>query len=236
MAFLFVWMITFDRMKTSLLGVALMISSMAGSQQLKFSIGSDASFLRNLSPKQKFWAVGQTLQVNFHFSGDESAYAWLNYYTEGKYKNNFTASAKSILTTPQQIAYTASGQLRFRQISLGWKHYFKGAYNEIKGVNIYGTAGFGLLFARVQNSFSPSVNTVFYATPTKAGVGTLKKLTFDLGLGSEMLLGGNIYAYADVRTWLPASSNESAYLHHQRNLPLPIMLCAGLRILFDFDY
>lgn len=222
-------------MKKCLLIVAVALCSTA-SAQVTFSIGTDASLLRNLSPKQKFWAFGQTVQYNLHFTANESAYAWIDYYTEGKYVNSFTATAKSIFTSPQQRVYTATGHLTFRQFSLGWKHYFKGAYNESNGVNIYSTAGFGFLFAKVRNRFVPVVDTAFYTTPSIEGDDKVRKLTFDLGIGTEVALGGNIYAYADTRTWLPASGNESPYLHHQRNVPLPVMLCVGLRLLFNFSY
>lgn len=204
--------------------------------QPTFSIATDGSVLRNFSPQQKFWAAGQTVQMQFHFSPTQSAYTWVDYYTEGKFKNNFTASAKSFATSPQQIAYTATGYLTFRQISVGWKHYFKGSYNTTKDVNIYGLAGFGFLFAKARNNSSVPIDTIRYTVRPVIGEGNIKKLTLDLGAGGELHLGGNFYAYADVRTWLPASSSPSPFLHNQRNMPLPVMLCAGLRLLFDFSY
>jgi hypothetical protein len=233
--FLVVWMTTFERMKTWLLSVGLVICSLA-SAQIKFSISTGGVVLRNFSPQQKFWAVGQTVRSEFHFTPKQSAYASIDYYTEGKFKNNFTATANSITTTPQQLSYTATGVLPFRQISLGWKHYFKGGYTVGKSINIYGAAGFGFLFAKMRNSFSIPIDVILYNAQPQQGEGKIKKLTFDLGLGGEMPLGGNFFAFADARTWLPASGNTSPFLHNQRNVPLVVTASVGLRLLFDFSY
>lgn len=205
--------------------------SLLSVSQENISAATGVSVLRNLSPQQGFWAVGHTLQATVHFSATQSAYAWIEYYTDGRYKNDFSAVAKSPLTLPQRQNLTATGRLTYRHFSLGWKHYFSGSYRDEKAINIYGLAGFGFLFARVQNSFSTAIDTSLYRIGTTAGEGTVRKLTFDLGLGGEKALTGNFFVFADVRTWLPASSNESKYLHNQRNLPLPVMLTAGVRVL-----
>ncbi len=228
-------MITFETMKTWLLLVVLGFNSIA-SAQIKFSFATGGSVLRNFSPQQKFWTVGQTVRGEFHFTLKQSAYASVDYYIQGKFKNNFTANANSITTAPQRLNYTATGRFTFRQLSLGWKHYFKGGYTAEKTMNLYGTTGFGFLFAKVSNSFSSPVDGSLYNTQLIGGAGKVRKLTFDLGLGGEMPLGGNFFAFADARTWLPASSNTSPFLHNQRNVPLPVIASIGLRLLFDFSY
>ncbi|WP_345238688.1 hypothetical protein [Flavisolibacter ginsenosidimutans] len=201
------------------------------SAQENFSAATGVSLLHNFSPRQQFNAVGHTIHLSAHFSPTQSAYAWVEYYTEGKFKNDFIATAKSPLLSPQQIALVATGRLAYRHFSIGWKHYFKGSYSNDNSVNVYGLAGFGFLFATVSNTFSTNVDTTQYSLATASGSGTVRKLTFDVGLGAERSLAGNIYLFADVRSWLPASSNPSPYLHNQRNVPLPFMLSAGLRIL-----
>ncbi|RYF79714.1 MAG: hypothetical protein EON98_14285, partial [Chitinophagaceae bacterium] len=160
------------------LNLILLLSTTA---QVDFSLGAGIAGLRNFSPKQKFWAFGQTVQANFHFSPKQGAYAWLDYYTAGKFKNNFTAITKIPFTAPLQIPFSATGRLTYRHISLGWKHYFKGAYNTEKEINLYGLAGFGFLFAAVSNSFSPDIDTSKYHVPLRLGQGKFKRLTFDLG-------------------------------------------------------
>lgn len=202
------------------------------SAQVDFSIGTGLSGLRNFSPQQSFWAIGQTVQTVFHFSPKESAYAWLDYYTEGKFKNNFIATAKTSSVLPQQLNYTATGRLTYRHVSVGWKHYFKGSFNEEKKINYYGLAGFGFLFARVRNTVP--VDTVLYNVVPRRGEDRIRKLTFDLGAGAEQPLGGNFFLFADGRIWLPASSNSSPYLTNQRNVPLAFMLSAGLRVLMFY--
>jgi hypothetical protein len=199
-------------------------------------LGTGVSGLRNFSPQQKFWAIGQTVQAVFHFSAKQSAYAWLDYYTEGKFKNNVTATAKSPSLTPQQLNYVATGRLTYRHISLGWKHYFKGSFEQDKTLNYYGQAGFGFLFAKVRNSNSAPVDTSLYDANPREGIDKIRKLTFDLGLGAEQPLGANFFLFADGRLWLPASSNNSPFLTNQRNVPLSFMVSAGLRVLFGLRY
>ncbi|HVF81304.1 MAG TPA: hypothetical protein VM884_05200 [Flavisolibacter sp.] len=222
-------------MKTGLLLIAIAFSSIAAAQ-ITFSVVTGGAVLRNFSPQQKFWAVGQTVRMDLHFTPKQSAYASIDYYTDGSFKNNFTATAKSNLITPQRVNYRANGVLTFRQLSLGWKHYFKGGYTAGKSINLYGAAGFGFLFAKVRNGFSMPVDESLYSTQTKEGQGRIKKLTLDLALGGELPLGGNFFAFADARTWLPASGNTSPLLHNQRNLPLTVTASIGLRLLFDFVY
>jgi hypothetical protein len=224
-------------MKKAFLSLSLNLClSLVISAQTAFSVGTGLSGLRNFSPQQKFWAAGQTVNVNLHFAPKEGAYASIDYYTEGKFKNTFIATANSPLTSPQTKAYIATGRLTYRQLSLGWKHYFKGSYNAGKDFTIYGIAGFGYLFTKVRNSNSIAIDATQYLVRPAAGAGKLDRLTFDLGFGAELPLGGNFFAFADGRTWLPASGTESPYLHYQRNVPLPVIVSAGLRLLFDFSY
>lgn len=235
LAFLFTLMITFETMKPFSLFVALLtMTTISG--QVEFSISTGFTGLRNFSPQQKFWGFGQTVRANFHFSTKETLYASMDYYTEGKYKNNFTALAKTAFTNPQQINYTATGRINYRQVSLGLKHYFKGNYQSERELTIYGIAGFGYLFTTISNSFSTPIDTTKYVTPNLAGNGKLDRLTFDLSLGTELPLGGKVFAFAETRTWLPASSTESRYLHNQKNVPLPIIISSGLRVLFGLSY
>jgi hypothetical protein len=205
--------------------------------QVEFSIGTGLSGLRNFSPKQQFWAYGQTLRTNFHFSPKQTAYAWMDYYTDGAFTNKFIATAKPGVLAPSQLPFTATGRLTYRHFSLGWKHYFRGSYAADNGINIYSLAGFGFLFARLSNQLSTAIDTSRYLAPTLPANGTsLKKLTFDAGLGAELPIGGSFFVVADARTWLPASSNTSPYLHEQKNVPLPVMISLGMRVLFGLRY
>jgi hypothetical protein len=202
--------------------------------QILISVAPDLSLMRNFSPKQKFWSLGQTVQLNFHFSSKESGYAWITYYTPGKFKNNFTATAKSLTTSPSVISFKAAAKWRNNEVSLGWKHYFKGSYDAETAYNIYGIAGFGLMFTKVENIFSPVVDTSMYNTPTLAGNSEFYMLTVDLGTGVEFPIGGNFFLYSDVRTWIPTTDYPSPYLHNNKNVPLPFMVSGGMRILFGY--
>ena len=203
--------------------------------QVAFSVATDVSLLRNFSPQQKFWSFGQGVEGNFHFSKKNTAYAWVNYHTKGSFQNNFIAIAKSPSTSPAQTPYTVKGKWQFRQVSLGWKHYFRGAFDAEEGFNLYGTAGFGLLFSKIENSIISLPDTSLYnLSPTPVtGSDEFKRLTLDLAAGVELPLGPGIFLYTDIRTSVPTSDYPSPLFHNQKHIPLPVMLNAGMRILFD---
>jgi len=212
----------------------LLFIHICGRAQIRLSVAADVSLMRNFSPKQKFWALGETVQFNFHFSAKESGYAWITYYTPGKFRNNFIAAAKSSTTFPSTIPFKASAKWRSNEISLGWKHYFKGSFDAESDYHLYSIAGFGLMFTKVENNFAPDIDTSQYTTPTLAGNSEFYRLTIDLGGGVEFPIGGNFFIYGDARTWIPTSDYPSPYLHSNKNVPLPFMISGGLRILFGY--
>lgn len=211
-----------------------MFGCIYGHTQIRLSVAPDLSIMRNFSPKQKFWSLGQTVQFNFHFNSKQSAYAWITYYTPGKFKNNFTATSKSSGTIPSTIPFKAAAKWRNNEVSMGWKHYFKGSFDAEAGYNIYSLAGFGLMFTKVENIFSPAIDTSLYNTPTHTGSSEFYRLTIDLGAGAEFPIGGNFFLYGDVRTWIPTTDYPSPFLHNNKNVPLPFMISGGMRILFGY--
>lgn len=198
------------------------------------SIATDVSILRSLSPGQPFWSFGQSVQGALHLKPKESLYAQVSYYTNGKFKNRMAATARDAATTPQSLGYTAYSAIRMRHLSLGWKHYFIGTYDNELGWNLYGTAGFGLLAGRAENRYDKQVDTALYTVPQKAVAGSahFKRLTFDVSLGAEMILGAGVYLYTDVRTWIPTTDYPSPYLYNN-NLPRTLMVNGGIRVLLD---
>jgi hypothetical protein len=206
---------------------------MAISQQPEFSIASDLGVLRSFKKGQQFWAFGHTIQTQFHFTPTHGAYAWISYYSSGKFNNRLTATAKLPLTTPQEVDYTNSARLRFKQFSIGWKKYLKGTYNLEYGWSLYGYAGLGILFGEVLNTHSVTIDTADYIVPVKVGEAHFKRLTLDLGLGYEAPLGGSIYVYVEGRAWIPTTDYPSKHVFANKNAPLTGMFNAGFRVLFD---
>ena len=215
----------------------LLLLSSVSCSQTKVSVASDVSLMRNFSKGQTFVVMGQTIQGNFHFTKKESAYAWISYHTQGQFTNAFTAPAKSPATNPSAITYEITGKWRSRQVSVGWKHFFKGSFNDEEHWHFYGLAGFGLYFPRAENVYNQATDTLLYdfSKFPRSGVGEFKRLTIDLGLGAEFPLSGNFFLYADTRVWLPASNYASPYLHYNKQVPLPVLINAGLRVLFDIS-
>ncbi len=200
--------------------------------QNALSITTDVSGLYSFTPDQRFFTVGQTIQANFHITKKQSAYVLVCYYLEGKSRHTLTAVARDPFTMPQSISYTVNSKQRFQQISTGFKHYLKGTYDNEASWNLYGMAGFGLLFGKATNEHSQSIDTSRYLVPQKAiaGTGYFKRLTFDLGAGGEMMLGTGIYLYGETRTWIQASDYPSPYLYNN-DVPSTLSLSLGIRIL-----
>ncbi len=168
-------------------------------------------------------------------SPKESVYTWISYYTNGKFKNNFLANAKDAATTPQQQYYTSYTNLRYRHLSIGWKHYFVGSFNSENIWNVYGYAGFGLLLGKAFNSYSQRIDTSLYAISSPLeGNKAFKRLTLDAGIGAEMPLGTDVFIYTELRSWTPTSHYPSPYLYKNNyHLPAAAAVNLGLRIVIE---
>ena len=211
----------------------LFFAATAFSQRPVLSIATDLDLQHSFKKEQRYWAVGQAVQFQFHFTPEDGAYTWISYYSVGKFSNDLTAPAKLPATNPQQIDYRNNAEMRFKHFSVGWKHYLKGAYNNGDSWSLYGYAGFGLLLGRVINTHSVVIDTALYNVPVRSGKANFKRLTLDLGLGWEINLGGDIYFYNEARVWVPTSDYPSKYIFINKNAPLVASLNFGIRILFD---
>lgn len=200
--------------------------------QTRFSIATDLVLQRNFKKGQQYWGGGHTVQTQFHFTPKDGAYALVSYYTNGKFSNNVTATAKSPVTLPQQVNYVNNAVMRFKQVSIGWKKYLKGTYDIEEGWNLYSYAGFGLILGRVENTHSVTIDTSDYQVPVRSGKANFKRLTLDLGLGWEAPLGSEVFLYAEGRVWIPTTDYPSKFIFVNDNAPLVGMISAGIRILF----
>lgn len=211
---------------------SIFIGTAAFAQQARFSLATDVSILRSFKKQQRYWSIGQTVHFHFHFTPTDGAYAWISYYSDGHFTNVLTADAKSSSTAPQQIGYRNNAQVRFKQISLGWKRYLKGTFDSEKQRNLYGYAGFGLMMGRIVNSHSVGIDTSIYNVPVLSGKANFKRLTIDLGLGMEFPVGADIFVYFEGRALVPTTDYPSQYLFINKNAPFTAAANAGLRILF----
>lgn len=219
--------------KTAILLFCVLFFVPAFSQKPQFSLATDFTGLRSFKKEQRFWAVGQTVAGHFNFAPKEGIYTWFAYSSDGKFSNQLTATAKSASTAPQSLDYTNQAIMSFVHISMGWKHYIKGFYNSEDSWNLYGYAGFGLLLAHVENTHSIAIDSADYLIPVLAGKANFSRLTFDLGLGYERPVGGDIFFYMEARALIPTTDYPSNYLFTNDNAPLLGSLNMGLRILFD---
>ena len=176
--------------------------------------------------------IGQTVHAHFHLTPKEGIYVWFAYYSNGKFSNNITATAKLPLSTPQQINYVNRANMRLKNFSVGWKKYLKGSAVSESGWSLYAYAGFGLLLGRVENSHSVAIDTAEYNVPVISGRANVKRLTIDPGLGFEKYLGGDLYVYAEGRLWVPTDGYPSRYIYINDRAPWTGMFGLGLRVLF----
>ena len=205
---------------------------MVNAQTARFSLATDVSVLHSFKKDQRYWSIGQTVHFHFHFTPRDGAYAWFAYYSNGKFHNNLSASAKSSTTIPQSVNYQNKSELLFKHISLGWKRYFRGSFDVEKNWNIYAYAGFGLMMGHVLNTHSVNIDTSYYIVPVLSGKADFKRLTLDLGLGTEVPVGADFYLYFEARALVPTTDYPSQYLFVNSHAPFTATADLGLRILF----
>jgi hypothetical protein len=198
----------------------------------RFSVSTDIGVLKSFKAEQKFIAFGHTVQSHFHIAEKDGIYFWFSYYSGGKFHNSVVADAKPPGTVPVQINYRSDSKLSFKQFSLGWRHYLHGNAEMEKGWNLYGFAGFGLIYGSVNNSLTPRVDTNLYYLPVREGEGKFKRLSLDLGVGYEKPLGADFFWYAELRSWIPTSGYPSRFLFINKNAPLVGQFNSGIRVLF----
>lgn len=156
-----------------------------------------------------------------------------SYYSHGLVEDQLVATAKDPSTIPQQFSFLSQTRMRSQNISIGWKHYFKGAYNIEEGWSLYGTAGFGLLLGRVKNQYAVNIDTSLYSVDGPVnGDGNYRRLTLDLGAGWEYPLGNDLFLYSELRAFLPTTDYPTEYLKENGETPILGMICVGIRILF----
>ena len=216
----------------SFLAVFTATASISQQSYPQFGLATDLGVQRNFKKEQRYWAIGHTVTANFHLTHKEGVYVMFAYHSNGKFSNRVTATAKLPATLPQTINYTNEANMRIKQFTIGYKKYLKGAADAEKGWNLYGFAGFGLLLGKVNNTHSTVIDTVDYNVPVRSGEANFKRLTFDLGLGWELPLGGDFYFYTEAKAAVPASDYPSKYIFVNKNAPFTGWLGAGLRILF----
>ncbi len=195
-------------------------------------MATDLTIQRNFKKEQRYWSVGQTIRTDIHITPKEGIYAWFAYYTNGKFRNNVVATAKSSTTNPQQVAYLNSAKMRIKQVSIGWKKYLRGSSQEEKHFNYYIFAGFGLELGRIINIHSVIIDTSLYTLPVLGGQANFKRLTIDPGLGIEHYLGGDISMYVEARVWIPTTDYPSTFIFVNEDAPWVGMINIGFRVIF----
>lgn len=210
--------------------MAISVSALA--QYPRFSIATDLGLVRNFGKQQQFTALNNTMHGDFHLSAGNGIRISFGYCSNGKFDNTVTALAKSSSISPQQQVYSNRGNMRFRQLTLGWKHYFIGEPISEKGWNLYGEAGFGLMMGRITNTPGRTIDTSRYTLPLQSGKANFKRLSYDLSIGWEKPVGADFFLYVEGRVYIPNTAYPSEYILVNEHAPLAGILCGGVRILF----
>ena len=205
--------------------------------QVKFSLATDISLLHNFDGKQKFTAIGQTILPQWHFDKKNTLYAGFSYHGNGKYKSTLYAYAKSPSTQPQTLSFTNHSEMRLRQFFIGVKRFFIGDYDKLEGFNLYGAAGFGIIFGNATNNFSTIIDTALYSVQNNVvnGSGDFKRLTFDITGGVEFPVSYELFVYSEIRMHIPTTDYPNNYLLKNTNAPFLATINLGIRILFNWD-
>lgn len=199
----------------------------------QLSVATDVSLQHNFKKAQRYSAIGQTINAILHLTGKDAVYTNFNYYSNGKFKNDVTATAKSSLTLPQQINYVNNGKMRLKHFAIGYRKYLKGSADAEKDWNVYANAGLGIIMGRIENTHSVAIDTSLYTVPVYSGKANFKRLTLDLALGWEIPMGGDFFFYTEGRVWVPTTDYPSNYIFVNDNAPFVGMLNLGLRIFFN---
>lgn len=215
-----------------ILTLSCLLHTVAHAQYPRFSIATDISMQHSFKKEQRFTVIGQTVHAHFHLAPKDGIYVYFAYYSNGKFSNALTATAKSPLTVPQTIPYNNRANMRLKQFSTGWKKYLKGTADAEKNWNLYAYGGFGLLLGRIENTHSTTIDSNEYHVPVISGRANFKRLTIDAGLGAEKYLGGDLYIYGEGRIWIPTDGYPSKYIYINDRAPWTGMLGLGLRVLF----
>lgn len=219
-------------MKSAFLIIFLCLVTSACAQFPRFSLATDVGLQRNFKKEQRYLVVGHNTVPHFHLSEKDGVYVAFSYFAYGRFTNQVVATAKSPLTVPQEMPYVNNGRMRAKEFSIGFRRYLKGNFEAVSQWNLYGSAGFGLLFGRVINTHSVNIDTLNYSLPVHKGEGKFKRLTFDLALGAELPMTGDFYFYLEARAWVPTTDYPSKYIFVNDNAPFMGMLGAGIRLLF----
>lgn len=219
--------------KTFILCCTMLVSLSAFAQPPQFSLATDFTVIHSFRKNQRFWTIGQSILTHIHFTPRDGMYVLFTYSGKGKFTNRLEARAKDLQTTPQQQMFTNRVHMTYDHLSLGWKHYLVGNSHSEYQWNLYGYAGFGLMFGEVNNSQSPGIDTSVFNSPVMAGPSSFKRLTLDLGLGYEIPIGGGVNFYMEARALVPTTDYPSRYLLTNEDAPFTGSANLGIRFLFD---
>ncbi len=200
---------------------------------VRISIASDINLQRSLKQGQEYWAVGQVVRFDFNFTAKDAAYAWFAYFSNGKFNQSLVAEANSPVTVPEEVPFDSRTKMRFKHLSLGWKHYYVGGTGGESGqFGLYSLGGLGLMLGLVQNAQTVAFDTIQYHLPVLPGMQNFKRLTLDLGVGTEVGLGADLYLYGELKTILPLTDAPNRYILDNKYTPYTAMVSVGFRILF----
>lgn len=212
-----------------------LLPALPATSQVKFSLATDASLLRNFDGRHTFTVIGQTIHGQWHMDQKSTVYAWLTYHTDGKYRSSLVATARSVTTLPQTISFTTNSQMSLRHLSIGLKRYLLGSFQKLEKLSLYGAGGFGLIIGKATNNFSMAIDTSLYTVQNNilSGSGEFKRLSFDITAGWEIPVAYEIFVFSEARIHIPVSGYPNNYLLKNSNVPFSGSVNLGVRILFN---
>jgi hypothetical protein len=202
----------------------------------QFSVNTNVSLTRNFNRQNTYFALGHDVRMEYHFGEKLSGMVSFGYFSNGKYSNRVSAPAILPATSPASITYGVNTKLSMQHLTMGARYFFKGNYKTEQGYNLYGYAGYGILFLQATNTFDSPVDTGRYkALAPYEGSGKINRLTLDLALGVDFAVGPDVFLYGESRAIIPMTDYPSNYVRFNKGYPFPLSLNLGIRVLFGTD-
>jgi len=217
--------------------IFLLLTPAAVQAQIRYSLTTDISAMRNFDGKQPFTVPGQSVGLQWHPDKRYSLYSYFTYHGHGRYLNNLQANAKQPSTQPQVINFANRSEMRLHHLSVGVKKWLNGSFRNTEQLTLYLTGGFGLIMGKAFNTFNVAVDTSLYTIQDNivSGSGDFKRLSLDLSAGLEYPMGYAFFIFSEARVMIPTTSYPSNYLLKNNNAPFLGSLNIGVRIIFNDD-
>lgn len=159
----------------------------------------------------------------------------VEFYLPATEEYTTSANALSNQTSPSTASVNVSDKLTLIQLSIGYKRYFVGEFDD--DFNVYGTIKAGMALAPYtftvdETSYDKTaygLNVTNYDASIPGSKETLGNFTIGGGFGAEKELSRDLYFTAEVGVVIPATSANSRTGAGAYDLPAAARIALGIK-------